>query len=102
MMVRLMDDKDLAKEIGAAFLKDIPLQIAALKGYLDTGDATGAERQAHTIKGASANMGGVQLCAVAFEIEKAANTGDLDTARGYTAEIEMQFNRLNQAMTKEL
>ncbi|MFH0995047.1 MAG: response regulator [Pseudomonadota bacterium] len=102
MMARLMDDKDLAKEIGTAFLKDIPQQIAALKGYLDKGDATGAERQAHTIKGASANMGGEQLCAVAFEMEKAANAGNLDAVRGYTAEIETQFNRLNQAMTKEL
>jgi PAS domain S-box-containing protein len=102
MMARLMDDKDLAKEMETAFLKDIPLQIAALKGYLDTGDASGAERQAHTIKGASANMGGEQLCAVAFEMEKAAKAGDLDAARGYMAEIETQFNRLNQAMTKEL
>jgi CheY-like chemotaxis protein/HPt (histidine-containing phosphotransfer) domain-containing protein len=102
MMARLMDDEDLAQMVVEGFLKDIPLQIAALKGYLESGDAAGAERQAHTIKGASANVGGERLLEVAFEMEKSAKAGDLSTVAGHMAELELQFNRLNQAMTKEL
>jgi len=102
MMSRLMDDEDLARTVVAAFLADIPQQIAALRDYLEVGDAPGAERQAHTIKGASANVSGEALRAVAFEMEKAARAGDLSAARGYMPELEAQFDRLNQAMTKEL
>ena len=102
MMARLMDDEDLARMVVEGFLEDIPRQIAALKGYLETGDAAGAERQAHTIKGASANVGGEGLRAVAFEMEKAARAGDLSAAGRHMAELEAQFDRLNQAMTKEL
>ena len=101
MMARLMDDEDLARMVVEGFLEDIPRQIAALKGYLETGDAAGAERQAHTIKGASANVGGERLREVAFEMEKAARAGDLSTAGRLMAELEAQFDRLNQAMTKE-
>jgi HPt (histidine-containing phosphotransfer) domain-containing protein len=102
MLDRLMDDEDLARMIVEGFLKDIPLQITALKGYLETGDATGIERQAHSIKGASANVGAERLRAVAFEIEKAAMTGDLNAARIHMPELEEQFERLNQVMSKEL
>jgi CheY-like chemotaxis protein/HPt (histidine-containing phosphotransfer) domain-containing protein len=98
MMARLMDDEDLARMVVEGFLNDIPLQIAALKGYLETGDAAGAERQAHTIKGASANVGGERLRDVAFEIEKTARIGDLNAAWIQMAELETQFHQLNRAM----
>jgi PAS domain S-box-containing protein len=102
MMARLMDDEDLARMVVEGFLEDIPRQIAALKAYLETGDAAGAERQAHSIKGASANVGGECLQEVAFQMEKAAKAGDLCAAGGHLAEIEAQFDMLNQAMAKEL
>jgi HPt (histidine-containing phosphotransfer) domain-containing protein len=94
MMVRLMDDEDLARTVVEGFLEDIPRQIAALKGYLETGNVSGAERQAHTIKGASANVGGERLRAVASEMEKAAKAGGLDNAKGHMAELEAQFDAL--------
>jgi CheY-like chemotaxis protein/HPt (histidine-containing phosphotransfer) domain-containing protein len=102
MLSRLMEDEDLAKMVAESFLEDIPLQIDALKGYLEAGDATGAERQAHTIKGASANVGGERLRAVAFEMEKAAKAGELRAAGGYIPELEAQFAALSKVMKKEL
>jgi CheY-like chemotaxis protein/HPt (histidine-containing phosphotransfer) domain-containing protein len=101
-MYRLMDDEDLARMLVESFLKNTPMQIAAMKGYLETGDVMGVERQAHTIRGASANMGGGRLREVAFEMEKAARAGDLSAAGRLIPELEAQFDRLNQAMKKEL
>ncbi len=101
-MARLMDDENLARMVVEGFLEDIPKQIAALKGYLETGDVTGIERQAHTIKGASANVGGERLRKVAFEMEKTAKSGDLYAAGRHIPELEAQLDRLIQAMKKEL
>jgi CheY-like chemotaxis protein/HPt (histidine-containing phosphotransfer) domain-containing protein len=101
MMARLMEDEDLAKRIVAAFLGDIPQQIAALRGCLEAGDAMGAGRQAHTIKGAAATVGGERLRAAAFELEKAGKAGDLSAAAGHLAELDAEFDRLKQALTKE-
>jgi PAS domain S-box-containing protein len=102
MMSRLMNDEDLAKEILAAFLEDIPRQIAALRSYLESGDARGAERQAHNLKGAAATVGGERLRDVAFEMEKAGKAGDLSAAAGHLAGLDAQFDRLKQELTKEL
>jgi CheY-like chemotaxis protein/HPt (histidine-containing phosphotransfer) domain-containing protein len=100
MMVRLMGDEDLARMIIENFLKDIPQQIAALKGCLRAGDATGVERQIHTIKGASANVGGKRLMNVAFKMEMAEKAGDLNAVNTWMAELEAQFDALNQAMKR--
>jgi len=102
MMARLMNDTNLASMVAESFLEDIPQRIAALKEYLETGDAAGAERQAHTIKGASANMGGERLRAAALEMEKLLKAGDMNAINAYLAELETQFDLLSQAMKKEM
>jgi PAS domain S-box-containing protein len=101
MMERLMDDEDLAKTIIGAFLEDIPRQIQSLKDFLEAGDVSVVERQAHTIRGASASVGGEALLGVAFDMEKAAKAGNLDTVRAGMAQLEAQFNRLKEAMRSE-
>jgi PAS domain S-box-containing protein len=98
MMARMMDDEDLARTVIEAFLGDVPKQIEALRGYLEMGDATSAERQAHTIKGASANLGGEALRAAAFEMEKAAKAGNLEYVTAHLPELEAQFDTLKEAM----
>ncbi|HEY3307106.1 MAG TPA: response regulator [Desulfuromonadaceae bacterium] len=100
ILERLMEDEDLTMEIAEAFLVDIPHQLQALKAFLAAGDILGAERQAHTIKGASANVGGERLRAVALELEKAAKARNLNEAGGHMAELEAQFDRLKDAMTR--
>ena len=64
----------------------MPREIQVLTDFLEAGDASSAERQAHTIKGVAANVGGEALRAVAFEMEKASRGGDLDTVKARVAE----------------
>ena len=99
MMNRLMDDEALVRILIAGFLDDIPKQIDALRGFLAADDVKSAERQAHTIKGASANMGGERLRTVAAEMEKAAKAGDLKSVMVGLPELEKQFALLKQEMT---
>ena len=100
VLERMMGDEKLVETITEGFLEDIPLQIQAMKDFLDAGDVPGVERQAHTIKGASANVGGEALCAVASDMEKAGTAGDLDAVGNRMANLEEQFERLKQAIEK--
>ena len=102
LMERLMDDEELARMVIAGFLEDIPVQIQALKEYLDKDDAAGAHRQAHTIKGASANIGGEALRELAFEMEKKGKEGDLTGVRSRMGALERQFKLLKAVLMKEL
>ena len=98
MVARLMNDEDLARAVAVGFLEDIPRQISALRSYLEAGDAEGAVRQAHTIKGASATVGGESVRATAFEMEKAARAGDLANVAAGLPALEFRFGRLKEAM----
>ena len=100
MMSRLMDDKDLAKIVISGFIEDIPIQIKTLKDCLSTDDIASAERQAHTIKGAAANIGGEALREAALKIEKAGTEEDLPAMTAALPEMERQFNRLKTVLLK--
>jgi len=100
MIARMMDDEDLARTVIGGFLEDIPKQIEILKDFLEAGDVPKTERQAHSIKGASANVGGEALHEVAFEMEKAAKAGDLKSVAARLPELENQFVRLKDFMNE--
>ncbi|MCP4692742.1 MAG: PAS domain S-box protein [Desulfobacterales bacterium] len=101
MMELLMDDEELARTVIDGFLEDLPKQIALLKGRLEDGDASGAGRQAHTIKGAAANLGGEILRETALEMEKAGTAGDLDAITRRLPRLEEEFERMKEAIERE-
>ncbi len=98
MMERLMDDEELIQTVIESFLEDIPQQLAALQEYFKADDAAGIELKAHTIKGASSNVGAERLRETAGKIEQAAKTGDLAAAQKHWAELNAQFEALKAAM----
>ncbi|MFA6010773.1 MAG: response regulator [Desulfobacteraceae bacterium] len=98
MLERLNGDKHLAEKIIDGFLFDIPKQIQTLRGILERGDMTTAERQAHTIKGASSVVGGEALVALTSGIEQAAAAGDLNAVRAGLKKLPAEFERLKTAM----
>jgi HPt (histidine-containing phosphotransfer) domain-containing protein len=95
---RLMGDRALAAVIVLGFLGDVPKQLDALRGFLAAGDARAVQRQAHTVKGAAATVGAEALAALALELERAGEAGNLDTVRSAVDELESQFQRLKRAM----
>jgi CheY-like chemotaxis protein/HPt (histidine-containing phosphotransfer) domain-containing protein len=97
MLGRLMDDEELVRVVTEGFLADIPLQIEKLRAYLEAGDVEDTRRQAHTIKGASANVGGERLRAAAFAMEKMCG-GNMDDVRALLPRLEAEFGLLKQAM----
>jgi CheY-like chemotaxis protein len=72
---RIMGDVDLARTLADAFLGDMPAQIEQLKTAIATGDIRLAGQQAHRIKGAASNVGGMALQGVASSMELAGKAG---------------------------
>jgi hypothetical protein len=46
-------------------------------------------------------VGGEALCALAFEMEKAGNAGDLGSVATRMDDLDREFVRLKEAMTRE-
>lgn len=98
MAERLLDDSELVDRVIEGFLADIPRQIEVLRGYLESGNVEGVERQAHTIKGAAANVDAEALRVLALQMEKAGRAGDLETVKALLSELGGAFQTLKGAM----
>ena len=95
-------DEAAAAELYQVFLEDFPGDLQTLQESLAAGDAQGVEYQAHSIKGAAANIGGSALREIAFEIEKAARAENLTLVQSHLVELKTQFFQLKAAMEQWL
>ncbi len=100
MLVRLMGDEELARDVVDGFLEDAPKQFEGLRVCISAADETGALRRVHTIKGASANVGGDALSAAALEAERAGQAGGVDAIMSRVPVLESQFVQLREAMLR--
>jgi CheY-like chemotaxis protein/HPt (histidine-containing phosphotransfer) domain-containing protein len=98
LTARLMGDEDLLAEIVAGFLGDMPRQIGELRACVERSEAVSAANQAHTVKGAAANVGGLALSAAALAIEKSVKAGDWEESAALLPELERQFELLRAEM----
>jgi HPt (histidine-containing phosphotransfer) domain-containing protein len=69
-----------------------------LLGLLRTGDAQAVARAAHTLKGASANVGAAALVGVCAAIEARARQGQPQGAAQLTEQFEAEFARARSAL----
>ncbi|MDM8538293.1 response regulator, partial [Desulfobacterales bacterium HSG17] len=89
---RAMDDEELAREIFDEYLKEIPIKIDNINKAIDKGDALYLKREAHTLKGSSANTGAGALQDIAYKIEQSAANEDLKNAAALVLELEKSLN----------
>jgi len=99
---RLMDDEALIRNVAEIFLTDIPEQIEQMKSAIAADDLQQATLQAHKLKGATANVGGMALSALALSMEDACKTGDLDALHQGMTELEQRFAQLKTTMEETL
>ncbi|MBF0515500.1 MAG: response regulator [Nitrospirae bacterium] len=106
---RLGGDKDIFNEVMRAFIVDAPEQIARLKELNITKNIDGLKKQAHTIKGMSANMGAVQLKNRAFKLEldlrKLPNPiteSDIAMIEKHVGKIDAELDKVIAAINIEL
>jgi PAS domain S-box-containing protein len=102
LLERVMEDEDLARELIRTFLEQTPAQISTLRSHISKGETQPAERLAHSIKGAAANLGGEALRATAYEMEKAGKAGNLQAMASMLPELEKQFDVLKAEMERFL
>jgi HPt (histidine-containing phosphotransfer) domain-containing protein len=69
-----------------------------LRKQLEDGDATGARRQAHKLKGAAANLSAGALREAAFQAERTAMEGELRKLAELLPTMEGEFERLKASI----
>jgi CheY-like chemotaxis protein/HPt (histidine-containing phosphotransfer) domain-containing protein len=97
LLSRLMDDRVLAGAILEKFVQDVPGQLQELKRSIEAADESAA-RRAHSIKGASANIGAESLKKAAARMELLLKEKCIGEARALFPELEKEFDKLISAL----
>jgi len=98
LLDNLGEDVELMQLMARTFVDDTPRLFAELRNALARGDAPGAVRASHNVKGSAANFGAAPLVGVVSAMEQACRAGRLATATASLAEAE----RLVAALVAEL
>jgi CheY-like chemotaxis protein/HPt (histidine-containing phosphotransfer) domain-containing protein len=93
LLDRLDGDEEFCNELIRICLRDVPGRIESIKKALEENKAELVQKQAHNIKGASANIGAKALSEVAFELELAGKNHELKTAPSMIEQLERELDR---------
>lgn len=93
-MGRILDDEDLARDIVGGFRADAARRLDIMRRALSQGDFDLLASQAHSIKGASANLGANRLREAAMTLETVAGTGRVDACRDGLDSLSDALERL--------
>lgn len=87
-------NEELLKRIGSVFYDDIPRQFKKLEEAIENSDVELARRQAHSIKGASSNIRANVLKDTAYELEKAAQKGDMEESARISCVLKQDLEKV--------
>jgi two-component system, sensor histidine kinase and response regulator len=95
---RLGGDRVLYDELVEVFRKGCPASTAEMQAAIEARDFGALERTAHTLRGASSNLGAVAVAEEALELEKQARTEEIEKVteqfKVLQKEIERMFSEL--------
>ncbi|MDQ6848797.1 MAG: response regulator [Actinomycetota bacterium] len=99
-LLRSLDDGDgaLLGEIIDQYLIQTAESRGELLRMIGQGDTSALEREAHTLRGASANVGAAALAAVCGEIETQGRDAQLDNATDLVHRFDTEFHRVRAAL----
>ena len=100
ILERLDGDEELLDEILSIFLEDVPVRLKKLLHALEIGDESLSAAEAHTIKGASANVGAAAFQAALLEVEMAVHGKDMKRAKSLIPVIEKNFEILKKLVNR--
>lgn len=92
---RVRDKDERLKYLANLFVKDMPARIDGLSSALMDKDLSGIASHAHSIKGVSANLGGLMLSDVASQIERFGRDAAQFDADHWVRQLQQEFHRLN-------
>ncbi len=100
LLAMVGNDPDFVDELVDDYLAEAPQLAAAVRAALDAGDADGIVLPAHTLKGTSANLGGVRVAGIAQRIEERGRAGDLEGVDAMLADLEVALIELTAAFER--
>jgi PAS domain S-box-containing protein len=91
---RVEGDRALLEELALLFLEEVANNLKGIHESFRAADALTLERLAHTVKGASSNIGATRVSQAALALEQLGRSRDLSAAQPKIAALEAEIEKL--------
>ncbi len=98
LLESLGGDVDFLGELAEAYLATTPGLFASMRNAVAAGDASGLQRDAHTLKSGSAGFGALAFAAQCKELEDMGKMGTLQGADEKVGALEWSYARVAAAL----
>lgn len=95
-------DTEFETEIVNLFIDDQRERMQDVRAALNSGDAEALKKQAHAMKGASANIGANTLHQIASQLEKLGAEGQLEQAGHVFDQLQTESERVCECLRRYL
>ncbi|MFT2110414.1 ATP-binding protein [Marinomonas sp. 2405UD68-3] len=99
---RMGNNTQLISIVSREFVKEASLQLEELKAIADAGDRMELSRQAHKLKGSSAEVAGERMRLASFELEKAAKLDANEVSQDELLEMVVRIDKELSVLKVEL
>jgi HPt (histidine-containing phosphotransfer) domain-containing protein len=93
-------EPDFVVELINLYLNEVPRLLGAIRKALATSDRSTARRAAHSLRGSSANLGVLQMAAIAGELEHLENNYSIAAAE-LLLRLAGEFERVKESLNAE-
>ncbi len=87
-------DADIVTELIDTFFNDLPERVSGIRDAVKAGNATELEREAHNLKGSSANLGAGPLSVICYELEKRGRDSQMADVADVVEYLESEVSRV--------
>jgi len=91
LLGRLGGKAEMIPRFCTMFIGSVTTGVEGIRKALETGDTGELHRQAHTIKGAAANIGAARIRACATQLDEMAKSGEISGAPALLDELTAEF-----------
>jgi len=93
-LARTGGDRQFLRELLEMLGEDVPQRVAAIREAVARSDAETVRSEAHTLKGAAANLAAGRLAELSLGVEERGRAGTLDEVEPLLASIEREGERI--------
>ncbi len=92
------EDPDFEAELLALFLADAEISLSRIERAIATQNMQSLADTAHSLRGASANVGASALAAVARQLEQTVSQGCLTGARSLLMQLQVHYQGIHRQL----
>jgi signal transduction histidine kinase/CheY-like chemotaxis protein/HPt (histidine-containing phosphotransfer) domain-containing protein len=93
---------NLVRQLLGLFQSEVPRQLASMAAAVASGDAGQLRATAHSVKGAAANLGALELSRLCADLEKLGRAGTVEGAAELLPRLEPAFQAVCRALEAEM